>query len=252
MDSERALAIPDESFLLNALPAETQEIVLRDIREYEIENRCCFKRDETGRYAWMKKPFAELKEVIYSETYLTSCRPEEVKELYKKNRIYNIPIELSKTDLRMLYNKAGAAGLTVGELLENFINDLIGGERTNGSDERMYAEQWFERCWFNIDYGTSSFLSYLCDMSMTDYIEELLDELEYYNVIEKLDDYEKMERQEIQKELEGIFNAYKEKCNVKNCIFKEEIENVKKWLDERENFMNQIELYRDNTKIPSR
>ena len=69
----------------------------------------------------------------------------------------------------------------------------------------MYAEQWFERCWFSIDYGTSSVLSYLCDMSMTDYIEELLDELEYYDAIEKLDDYEKMERQEIQKELEGNF-----------------------------------------------
>lgn len=34
------------------------------------------------------------------------------------------------------------------------------------------------------------------------------------------------------------------------CWFR--IENVKKWLDERENFMNQIELYRDNAKIHSR
>ena len=58
----------------------------------------------------------------------------------------------------------------MGELLENFINDLIIGERSNGSDERMYAEQWFQRYWFSIDYGTSSFLSYLYNMTMIDYV----------------------------------------------------------------------------------
>ena len=174
MDSKRALAVTDESVPVSLLPEETQEIIRHDMREYEIENGRCFKRDETGKYLWMQRPFSELKKVLYSGTDLIYCEPEEVKKLYKKSRTYSIPIELSKADLRSLCCKAGSAGLTVGELLENFINDLIIGERSNGSDERMYAEQWFQRCWFSIDYGTSSFLSYLCNMTMIDYVEGLL------------------------------------------------------------------------------
>ena len=225
MDSERALAVAEESFLVNLLSDETQEIIRHDMREYEIENGCRFERDETGKYLWMQRPFSELKKVLYSGTDLIYCEPEEVKELYKKSRI-----ELSKADLRSLCCKAGSVGLTVGELLENFINDLIIGERSNGSDERMYAEQWFQRCWFSIDYGTSSFLSYLYNMTMIDYVEGLL------------------ERQEIQNELEGIFNDYKEECKNESCSFKEEIEEIKKWINEREGLTKHAGIYSEHKK----
>ena len=50
MDSERALAVAEESFLVNLLSDETQEIIRHDMREYEIENGCRFERDETGKY----------------------------------------------------------------------------------------------------------------------------------------------------------------------------------------------------------
>ena len=39
---------------------------------------------------------------------------------------------------------------TIGELIENFVGDLVGGTYSNGSDERDYADQWFERCWFGM------------------------------------------------------------------------------------------------------
>ena len=86
MDSERALAVAEESFLVNLLSDETQEIIRHDMREYEIENGCRFERDETGKYLWMQRPFSELKKVLYSGTDLIYCEPEEVKELYKKSR----------------------------------------------------------------------------------------------------------------------------------------------------------------------
>ena len=54
MDSERALAVAEESFLVNLLSDETQEIIRHDMREYEIENGCRFERDETGKYLWMQ------------------------------------------------------------------------------------------------------------------------------------------------------------------------------------------------------
>lgn len=62
----------------------------------------------------------------------------------------NITVKLNDEECRRLIEKCGEHGLTVGELVENFICDLVGGSRSNGSDERMHAEQWFDRCWFGM------------------------------------------------------------------------------------------------------
>ena len=43
MDSERALAVAEESFLVNLLSDETQEIIRHDMREYEIEMAAVLK-----------------------------------------------------------------------------------------------------------------------------------------------------------------------------------------------------------------
>lgn len=59
-----------------------------------------------------------------------------------------ITLNLSEADMERIRKKAGDAGLTVSELLENFVGDLIDGTYSNGSDERMYAQRWFDRCWF--------------------------------------------------------------------------------------------------------
>lgn len=61
-----------------------------------------------------------------------------------------ITVKLSDADCERLVRTCGENGLTVGELIENFVGDLVGGTYSNGSDERMYAEQWFERCWFGM------------------------------------------------------------------------------------------------------
>jgi hypothetical protein len=63
-----------------------------------------------------------------------------------------ITLKLSDADCERIAKKAGEHGLTVGMLLENFIGDLIDGTYSNGSDERDRAEQWFERCWFGIQF----------------------------------------------------------------------------------------------------
>lgn len=60
----------------------------------------------------------------------------------------NIAIKLSDADCESLVTKATSVGLTVDELLCNFIGDLIDGTYTNGSDERMYVNEWFNRCSF--------------------------------------------------------------------------------------------------------
>ena len=49
-----------------------------------------------------------------------------------------ITLKLSDADVERISNKAERHGLTVSELLENFIGDLVGGTYSNGSDERDY------------------------------------------------------------------------------------------------------------------
>jgi len=66
-----------------------------------------------------------------------------------RERIYKI--RLSDADVERLAKRALSYNLSPAELLENFIGDLVDGTYTNGSDERMYADQWAERCWFALD-----------------------------------------------------------------------------------------------------
>jgi len=74
----------------------------------------------------------------------------------------NIELPLSDADVQRLWEKAGKVGMTAGELLTSFIGDLVCGTYTNGSDERMYAEEWFERCGFSFT-AKNTFLRYLLE-----------------------------------------------------------------------------------------
>lgn len=62
-----------------------------------------------------------------------------------------VKLSLSDADIVEISEKAASVGLTVSELLENFIGDLIDGTYSNGSDERMLANEWFNRCGFSFE-----------------------------------------------------------------------------------------------------
>ena len=64
-------------------------------------------------------------------------------------------------------------------------------------------------------------------MTMIDYVEGLLEELEHYDSAHKLEDYENLERQEIQNELEGIFNDYKEECKNEVVVLKKRLRRLR-------------------------
>lgn len=70
---------------------------------------------------------------------------EEIQTIRK--RTYEL--ELSDADVLRLKYKAEEGKLTPEELLQNFVGDLVDGTYSNGSDERMRAQDWFERCWFS-------------------------------------------------------------------------------------------------------
>ncbi len=75
---------------------------------------------------------------------------DQQKEEIKTIKGRNITLQLSDADCDRLLKMAGEHGLTVARLLQNFIGDLVDGTYSNGSDERMYAESWFDRCGFGM------------------------------------------------------------------------------------------------------
>lgn len=61
----------------------------------------------------------------------------------KKHRF---TVELTEDTFQAFKDKLQADGTTPAEVLEGFINDLVDGTFTRGSDERMLAHQYYDRC----------------------------------------------------------------------------------------------------------
>jgi len=57
-------------------------------------------------------------------------------------------VDLSDADVDRLAYHAAKAGMTMADLLKNFIGDLVEGTYSNGSDERECADAWYNRCGF--------------------------------------------------------------------------------------------------------
>ena len=104
-------------------------------------------------------------------------------------------LKVSLTDKALIELKALAykAGFkSPGELLSSFIGDLTGWGYTNGSDERDYAERWYERSFGMREYE-AYFIYHLynTDFTLAD-MEALLEDEEYFEEIYQyyLDDNE--------------------------------------------------------------
>lgn len=158
-----------------------------------------------------------------------------------KCKQYTIQVNLPEEDALCFAKKAGAYGLTVGQLIENFIADLICGEFSNGSDERMYANLWLDRCGFAM-FTDRTFLRYLIEYDMIKEILSLWTELQeakrdiaYYE--ESPDQAEPGEVEEIkeylqdtQEQIDQHWNRYCQmKTEYKIGTFEEEMERVLAW-----------------------
>lgn len=113
-----------------------------------------------------------------------------------------IKLKLSDADCWRLSKKAASVGLTVSELLENFIGDLVAGTYSNGSDERMYANTWFDRCGFAM-FPEVTFVGFLIDECI---LSDALEIWESYQV--SLDALELLNKQ--------IETGTMESCGVKH------------------------------------
>lgn len=114
---------------------------------------------------------------------------EEIKTI----RPRSLELKLSDADVIRITNKAESVGLTVSQLLESFIGDLVGGTYTNGSDERDRAADWFERCGFSM-FPEFTFLYYLIEYGDPEsFIEEYETLQEWKSDLETFEDPEEIE-----------------------------------------------------------
>lgn len=104
--------------------------------------------------------------------------------------------------------------------------------------EEMYAQQWFDRCWFSSPME-ETFLSYLIDFDQIDTAIETWEELEYYKKQSELDEYDKEEVELLNEEINELFNDYKELyTNCADETLEEGMKRVTEWFKEREELMN--------------
>ena len=156
-------------------------------------------------------------------------------------------LELTDEDTAEFICKCYQDGTTPAEVLEGFINDLIAGSRTRGSDERMYAEQYYERCgygfFFSGEYRTFTqwLLREYGDYSLKEIIDSLDDikafEEEIAYLKEHPDECEEGEIEDLEAEIKGstediewYYQEYTE-GTTKPDTLEEGIKGVREYLD---------------------
>ena len=153
----------------------------------------------------------------------------------------SITVNLSDADVRRLAEKSGEGGLTISELLENFIGDLVDGTYSNGCVERMYAEQWYQRCWFAM-FSDDTFLKFLLLWGDLDDFIDLMNEMEsskkeMAEVTADAENCSAEERDELQeyindlqKEIDYYWGKFLERKRQKESyVFEKEIKNIMAW-----------------------
>lgn len=152
----------------------------------------------------------------------------------------NFSIRLSDVDVEYLFIKAGSVGLTVPELLENFIGDLVDGTFTNGSDERDLASQWFERCICNWNFGEYHFLQWLFESWYNvEYIVYLWNNIQSFKDDEVIEADDKEDIANWEEQLNTAFCEYLEsegasEWAIENCTIASEMEIVIKWFNTKQ------------------
>lgn len=158
-----------------------------------------------------------------------------------------ITVKLSDVDCDSLVRKCGEYGLSIGELIENFIGDLVGGTYSNGSDEEDYANQWFERCWFGM-FPKQTLLNHLLNWGYDP--EDYLNALDNIGTAKEEKKYLEEHPEEADEEeascIDSDIEEWEDELKDMRKDWKpegepnmdEEIERIKKWVKEKEEFIN--------------
>lgn len=245
---ERVLAVPYTTIFIAQLPRATKDIIREDMLQHAKENGYYLDWDLEARdYVGMTRRFCDI-DGIYNDTVLKFCGPGEDIEAYEKSIQRGIVLKLPYEDVESLCAKAARADLTVSQLLENFIYDLVQSDRSNGSDERMYANDWFDRCGFSCCFS-ETFLQYLVEYGDVDSAIKIWEEIKYYKDQGELEESEKEFVEVLTEELEEMFQDYqKENKEPADLTLESGMEKVLKWDKERKELLKGIAMEKTKEK----
>lgn len=149
---------------------------------------------------------------------------------------------LSDKEAERLYIKASMGGMTIGQLMESFAQDLICGSYTNGSDERDLANMWYDRRGFDMPPGfLSHTLTYKGEEGVRGLVRgwENLKEAEerLAGGIEEFWDQEDMDGEaedarQGRLELEEVYHRYEVREGVRGPGLNEEIKDLIRWVED--------------------
>ena len=250
----------------------------------EMQNRdtqLSLMQEQNQKLQKLNSELSGLLNILPNTEELLSKMEEQKKEI-ETIRERKITVKLSDADCDRLARKCGEHGLTIGELIENFVGDLVGGTYSNGSDERDYADQWFERCWFGM-FPEPTLLNHLLNfgyepehyLDMLENVETIKSDIEItkQNIAEpsdewkdivyhkynddrtsyecvpcynSVDEYIASEKEDLESYKADLEEALEELNDMredwkpeKEPNMDEEIELIKKWVKEREDFINE-------------
>lgn len=162
----------------------------------------------------------------------------------------NIVIELTDEEVDMISIKCGLYGLSVSQLLELFIVDLVRSERNNGTLQCNNANNWFDYSWFGYEEA-ENILSFLLSrgydiedfMNLLDDIQEFEESLEEYERSSYPSEYDAEEMTFLQDDLMQAKEELNEiqqdfKKMYKDSAWNYEIQSFRKWYKEREGLMS--------------
>lgn len=128
-----------------------------------------------------------------------------------------VTLDLLDEDAKCIFNMAAENGLTVAELIENFLGDLACGNRRNGSDECDRARSWFDRCWFGMfpEYTFTHFL--LSNWQMEYFLSDLEFMDDMLDGIQEAEDEEEKAAYQLdydcaKEEVTNYYNEYVANC----------------------------------------
>lgn len=156
-------------------------------------------------------------------------------------------LELSDADIKRLYEKTAADGITPAELLEGFIGDLLDGTYSHGSDERELASAYYDRCCYEF-HRTGSLLEWALHEYRLEEITNALEEIDetagdlgYYEqhpddpdgTPDQISRLEKW-KAEAEADLQGLYAEYSA-TEEKPQALEDGIEGIRRYLQELEN-----------------
>lgn len=139
-----------------------------------------------------------------------------------RERVFKV--NLSDNDLRNLLVKAGTVGLTVGDLLANFVRDLVYSDKSNGSDEERIANDYYDRC-FRCNCYNDALLSYILSSYGFDDVRDFINTVdEIKELRESISDC-KINPDEYENDIDTMQDDLSDELHIYNCMTSEYYEN---------------------------